>query len=264
LKVAKASEDQITRVKLELIDEPAGRIRLDVSEEGVIELANSIDSIGQLQAILLRPVGDRFEVVFGHRRFLAVRWLGRKVINAVVKELDDVQVALMRATENVVSERLSPIEEGAVYVDLKETHGLTLDEISRRMRKSLGVVKRRMDLLKMPDCLQKAVHFGQINYSVAEELWSLGNIGKIEYYLGFAVDHGATSSVVRAWVHDEKKKARRAERGDEGGDSLANPMATRPVYVACDLCLGSMEIGKETIIRACEACVKLIKQATEA
>jgi len=262
--VAKVSEDQIRKVKLELIDEPAGRIRLDISEEGVIELANSIDSLGQLQAILVRPVGDRFEIVFGHRRFLAVRWLGRKEINAVVKGLDDVQVALMRATENIVSERLSPIEEGAVYIDLKETHGLTLDEISKRMRKSLGVVKRRMDLLKMPDCLQKAVHFKHINYSVAEELWSLGDLGKIEYYLGFAVDHGATSTVVRTWVQDEKKKARARESGTEGGDSLANPMATRPVYVACDLCLSAMEIGTETIMRACGNCVKLVKQAMEA
>ncbi len=248
-------------VSLELIDEPAGRIRLEISEEGIRELADSIDSVGQLQPILLRPVGDRLEIVFGHRRFLATRLLKRKKIDATVRELDDVEVALMRATENVVSLRLSPIEEAAVYVDLRDTHKLAVEDIAKRMGKSVGVVKRRMDLLKMPDCLQKAVHFKQIGYSVAEELWSLGDLGKIEYYLGFAADHGATQAVVRTWVQDEKKKERTKAAGTEVGDSLAYPMQSKPVYVACDLCLGSMEIGSETVFRACGGCVKLLKEA---
>lgn len=259
--MAKDSLDKIERVALELIDEPVGRIRLDISDEGVRELAESIEGLGQLQAILLRKAGSRFEVVFGHRRYLAVKRLGRDAINAVVKELDDIQVALMRATENIARDNLSPIEEGAIYLDLRETHKLTVEEISRRMRKSIGIVKRRMDLLKMPPCLQQAIHLKQITYSVAEELWSLSELGKIEYYLGFAVDHGATTGVVRGWVQDEKKKGRLRD-GDAGpGDSLANPMASRPVYVPCDLCLGSMEIGQETVIRACGTCVGAIKKA---
>jgi len=261
--MVKASSRKGTRVSLDLIDEPAGRIRLDISEDGIQELADSIKMIGQLQPILLRPVGDRFEIVFGHRRFLACRSLGKKKIDAAWMELDDVQVALMRATENVGREDISLIEEGAVYLDLMETHKLTVDEISRRMGKSVGIVKRRMDLLKMPPCLQKAIHSKQINYGVAEELWSLGDIGKIDYYLAFAVEHGATVLVVRAWVQDEKKKMRTQAGDVGGGDSLANPMQGRPVYVACDVCLGSMEVGQETIIRACGACTKLIEKAVE-
>jgi len=261
--MAKSKADQIRSISLSLIDQPVGRIRLDISEEGLCELAASIEGIGQLQAILLRPVGERYEIVFGHRRFLAFKRLGRKEINAVVKELDDIQVALMRGTENIFAERLSPIEEGAVYVDLRDTHKLSLDDIARRMRKSVGVIKRRMDLLKMPPCLQKAIHSKQINYGVAEELWSLGDLAKIEYFLVFAVEHGATVLVVRGWVQDEKKKARLKNGDVGGGDSLANPMQARPVYVPCDVCLGSMEIGTETVIRACEVCTKAIKKAVE-
>jgi len=261
--MGKASSRKGTAVSLDLIDEPVGRIRLDISEEGIQELADSIASIGQLQPILLRPVGDRFEIVFGHRRFLACRSLGKKKIDASWTELDDVQVALMRATENVSRQDVSLIEEAAVYLDLIETHKLTVDEISRRMGKSVGIVKRRMDLLKMPPCLQKAIHSKQINYSVAEELWSLGELGKIEYYLGFAIDHGATKAVVRMWVQDERKKLRHQDGAGGEGDSLANPMQTRPVYVACDLCLEAMEVGSEKILRVCGACTKLIEKAVE-
>jgi len=258
-----ASRVTVKEIALDLIDEPAGVIRLDISDEGIDELANSIQSIGQLQAILLRPVGDRFEIVFGHRRFLAFKKLGRTEIRAEVKDLSDVGVALMRATENIVSLRLSPIEEGAVYRDLLDVHKLTLDEVAKRMGKSIGVVKRRMDLLKMPACLQKAIHSKQISYGVAEELWSLGDLGKIEYYLAFAVEHGATVMVVRAWVQEEKKTMRTQTGDVGGGDSLANPMQGRPVYVACDVCLGSMELGTETVLRACGVCIKAIEKAVK-
>ena len=169
----------------------------------------------------------------------------------------------MRATENIVALRLSPIEEAAVYLDLMDNHKLTLGEVAQRMGKSIGVIKRRTDLLKMPPCLQKAIHSKQISYSVAEELWSLGDLGKIEYYLGFAVDHGATKAVVRMWVQDEKKKLRTQEVASGGGDSLSNPMQGRPVYVACDVCLGSMEIGTETVLRTCEVCTKTIEKAVK-
>jgi len=259
--MVKASKTKGGMIPLEGIDEPAGVIRLEISDGGITELANSIKSMGQLQAILLRPVGDRLEIVFGHRRFLAIKKLGHKKIRAEVKELTDVEVALMRATENIVALRLSPIEEGAVYRDLLDIHKLTLDEVGARMGKSIGVVKRRMDLLRMPACLQKAIHSKQIKYGVAEELWALGELGKIEYFLAFAVEHGATVLVVRQWVQDEKKKLRSRDVDVEGGDSLANPMERRPVYVACDVCLQSMELGTETVVRACEACTKAIQKA---
>ena len=257
----KASKGKTGRINLSLIDEPAGQIRMEISSGGIQELVNSIREVGLLQPILLRPVKDRLEIVFGHRRFLATRLLGRDKIDAVVRKLSNAEVAIMRATENIVSERLTPIEEAAAYVDLKDTHKLTVQEISKRMGKSVGVVKRRMDLLSMPPCLQKAIHARQISYSVAEELWSLGDLGKIEYYLGFAVDHGATKAVVRAWVQDEKKKLRHRDPASAESSPLANPMQPRPVYVACDVCLQSMELGTETVIRACEVCTKAITKA---
>jgi len=262
--VAKALKVTIKEIPLDLIDEPHGRIRLEVDPESIADLAANIAEVGLLQPIIVRRNKERFEIVAGHRRYLAFQLLKKNRIPSIVRDLDDVACALARASENLGRVDLSPIEEAAIYSDLRDEHKLTLDEISKRMGKSMGVVKRRLDLLKMPDCLQKAIHHKGINYSVAEELWSLGDLAKIEYFLVFAVDHGATLAVVRAWVQDEKKKMRLKDSGAGVGSSLANPMQTRPVYVPCDLCLGSMEIGTETVIRACESCTKTIKEATKA
>jgi len=261
--MAKVSKVTVKEISLDLIDEPHGRIRLEIDPESIADLAANIDEVGLLQPILVRKSNERFEIVAGHRRYLAFQLLKKNRIPSIVGDLDDVACALARASENLGRVDLTPIEEAAIYSDLRDEHKLTIDEIAHRMGKSMGVVKRRLDLLKMPDCLQKAIHSKQIKYGVAEELWSLGDLAKIEYFLQFAVEHGATVLVVRAWVQDEKKKMRLKDGDVEGGDSLANPMQTRPVYVACDLCLGSMVIGTETVIRACEGCTKAIKKAVE-
>jgi len=262
--MAKASRVTVKEISLNIIDEPGGRIRLEIDPESIADLAANIAEVGLLQPIIVRKNKERFEIVAGHRRYLAFQLLKKKRIAVIVRDLDDVACALARASENLGRVDLSPIEEAAIYSNLRDEHKLTVDKISERMGKSIGVVKRRLDLLKMPACLQKAIHSKQIKYGVAEELWSLGDLGKIEYFLAFAVEHGATVLVVRAWVQDEKKKMRLKNGDVGGGESLANPMQTRPVYVACDLCLGSMEIGTETVIRACEVCTKAIKKAVGA
>ena len=261
--MAKRPKETVSEIEMGLIDEPDGIIRMEIDPEKLLELSESIKAIGQLQPILVRPKGKRYEIVYGHRRFLAAQLLDRTRILASVKNIDDATTALMRATENIAREDISPIEEAAVYLDLRETAGLTAAQIGKRMGKSAGLIKRRMDLLRMPPCLQKAVHRKEIPYTGAEELWRLGELAEIEYYLGFAIDHGATITVIRGWVNEKLDERRRGRPDIENGGGAPNPMETRPVYVACDLCQAAMALGDETVVRACEVCVKAIKKAME-
>jgi len=261
--MARKKQEHDEMVEMGLIDEPSGIIRMEIDQEKIEELAESIKAIGQLQAILIRPKDKRYEIVFGHRRFLAAQRLGHARIRATIKDLDDATTALMRATENIEREHITPIEEAVVYKDLMESVGMTIKQVSKRMGKSEAIIKRRVDLLKMPPCLQKAVHEREIGYSVAEELWRLKDLNDIEYYLGYAVDHGATQTVVRMWVKEKIAERRRQEGGTvEGGQHFA-PLETRPVYVSCDMCQGPMEIGQETVIRCCPECEKALKKAME-
>lgn len=262
--MAKALSSKSRLIDLTKIDPPAGQVRLEIPSEGVQELADSLNAVGQLQPVLVRPVGDRFEIVFGHRRFLAAQHLRWPKIRADVKVLDDLAVALMRASENLPRADLSLIEEAAIYADLRDTHKLSIDEIGRRMGKSPGIVHRRLDLLKMPPQLQKAVHAKEISYGVAEDLWSLGDISAIDYYLGFAIEHGATVAVVRGWVKDWKDTKRREATEVAGGGGVRSPMEPRPVYVTCDLCSGPMELGSETVVRGCKPCIDAIRAAVAA
>jgi len=261
--MASLKKEKIDWIEIGKIDEPGGIIRMKIDPDKIDALAENIKEIGQLQPILIRPKGERYEIVFGHRRFLATQKIGKARILSMVKDLDDKTTALMRATENIEREDISPIEEAAVYKDLIENLGMTIAQVAKRMGKSEAIIKRRTDLLRMPPCLQKAVHEKEIGYSVAEELWRLGELPDIEYYLGYAVDHGATLAVVRLWVNEKLGERRRQEDGTEGMPRHTTPMETRPIYVSCDTCQGPMEIGEETVIRCCRTCYKALKIAME-
>jgi len=246
---------------MEKIHEPGAVVRMEIDPEEIQKLADNIAEIGLLQPIMVRAVGGHFEIIDGHRRFLAHNVLERRAIDCTIVKMDDIECAVARGCANVWRLDITPIEEAAIYADLRDNHELTINEISKRMSKSAGIVKRRLDLLKMPPQLQKAVHIKAINYSVAEELWSLGDNSAIDYFLGYAIDHGATQVVVRGWVKDWKDDQRRKAAGTGGGGSERAPLEVRPVYVPCDLCLQAMELGKETLFRTCEKCTNLITDA---
>ena len=251
--------DKITEVDLSLIDEPKGIVRMEISPEAIAELAQSISEIGLLQRVLLRPDGDRYEIVFGHCRFLAHKELGLKKIESVIKAMTDREAAVARATENLNRENLSPIEEAATFKNLADAHAMSYDQIGKKVGKSPGLVRRRLDLLKMPPQLQQAVHRKQLSITVAEELWPISDIASLDYYLSFALDGGCTKDIARQWCKDWRDSQRRQDAaGGTGGQALA-PSEPRPVYVSCDLCTGPMELGQETVFRTCSKCTKIIK-----
>ena len=248
-------KNQITReISISLIDIPEDIDRDEIDTVEIRELADSIREIGLLQPIVLRTQDSRYELIGGHRRLMAVSSLGSLTVLSIVKTLTDKEAVLARAVENLQRVNLTVIEEARAYSRMVNKLGMSIDEIAKMSGRSAGMVRRKLSLLKLLPILQEAVHKGSIIYSVAEELNSLGDPGKIEYYLGYCVDHGVTLPVVRAWVQEEKQKQREAliETGSSGGDVVI-PRSV-PTYVPCNLCDGPMAIGQETVIRCCPDC----------
>lgn len=253
--------EKIADLDMGLIDEPRGRVRLEIDPQEVKELADSIAEVGLLQPIVVRGVDSRFEIVAGHRRFLACQLLGFSRIKALVRELDDTQTAFVRATENLRRVDLTPIEEAAIYADLRDNFGVSEEAIGKRMGVSPGVVKRRLDLLKMPPNLQQAIHKKQISYGVAEELWRITEVKMRDYYLGFAIDHGITVAVARGWVDDWKKSQRRVDSDVGPGGPPANPLEERPYYLTCEICFGPTKIQEAKNVTMCVGCLAQIQNA---
>jgi len=246
-------------VQLTLIDRPAVPDRLSIDPEHIKDLAASIAETGLQSPIVLTQRDGRYEIVSGDCRYQAFLSLGRTEIPAYIRKLSDEDVVIYRATENLQRKDLTVIEEARIYKNLHDNHEMSWEMIAKRVGKTPGLVKRRCDLLKMPEILISAMHEKKIGYAVAEELCRLPDAGKIEYYLGYCIDHGASLRVVADWVREELSVQRQRSASAGGGDWGSALFETKPIYVACDVCHGPMEIGKEKSLRICAACNETIK-----
>ncbi len=250
---------KISELGVELIDVSGEVDRMEVDVEKIGELASSIREVGLLQPIIVRPVGERYEIVAGRRRWMAVKSLELGTIEVIVREMSDQEAAIVRATENLARENLTPLEEAVIFANLLNKYNMEFEEIGEKFGYKPGTVRRRMDLLKMPEVLRAAVHQNKISVSVAEELWPISDEGDLHYYLTFAIESGCTKGTARGWCKDWKDQMRRKKApGGDGGQAFA-PSEPRPVYVPCDLCTGPMVIGEEVVLRTCKECYNTIK-----
>lgn len=256
--VKQKKKEIFKKIRLDLLDRPEEIARLEIDKEELKELADSIKDRGLLQPIEVTPRGDRFLIVFGDRRYLAHKMLNKKEIMCRVEELEDKQVLLDRAMENIQSVKLTPFEEGHQYVVLKDKVGMSLEEICKRTGKGPATVQRRMDILRMPDSFQNALHKKEISISVAEEIWSCPDEAKREYFLELAVEHGITKQIARNWVQDYKREVRQERNASVEGGSAPMQFEEIPIFRACDLCKGPVEYKDLRELRLCQGCFKVV------
>jgi ParB family chromosome partitioning protein len=251
---------QVRLILITLIDRPEIPDRMTINPDEIKELADSIAAVGLKQPILLRPKGARYEIVAGDRRYQACLSLGLMEVKAFVEEMSDEDTSILRATENLQRKDLTVIEEARIYERLHDKHGMTWEQIGKRTGKTPGLVKRRVDLLRMPELLISALHQKLIGYAAAEELFRLPDLGRIEYYLSFAIDHGATKEVIRGWVDEELAATRQRQAAGGGGGGSYTPPDSIPVYISCDICRGPTDVMKMVSLRICPECAETIKR----
>ena len=118
------------------------------AEEDVDALASSIKLLGQLVPAIVRPDGDGYVLVAGHKRYAALRKLGQPEIRAEVRSRDAEHSE--RAVENIVRTQLDPYEE-AQAVRVMLDHGLTEDGAAQALGWSKARVTARVKLLELPE-----------------------------------------------------------------------------------------------------------------
>ncbi len=106
------------------------------------------------------------------------------------------------------------------------------------------------------------MHKNQIGYGVAEALEPIVDQTALEYYLGFAIDHGVTVTIARQWCRDWKTSLRRLEDGSDPTDALTSPAAALPTYLACDLCHEPEMVQNFTHLKVCRECMKQLTKVT--
>lgn len=132
-------------------------------EEGALnELADSIRKHGVLQAVLVRPIGSKWEIVCGERRLRASIIAGCTMIPANIRQLDDKQTLEIQVVENLQRSDLSPMEEAAGYAKLIKQHGYTSEVLAAKIGKSISYVRKRTQLMNLEPKAQKLLDEGKL------------------------------------------------------------------------------------------------------
>lgn len=158
---------------LDQIHESPFNPRKTYSHDSLVELAETIQLVGVMQPILVRPINDPltpFEIVFGHRRFRASKYAGIRTIPAMIRELTDAQSARLQAIENLQREDLDPIEEAQGYADLVKTPGLNALDIGTEIGKSRTYVYNQIKLLKLCEVGKRLVRCKVLKTELAIEV----------------------------------------------------------------------------------------------
>lgn len=181
-------------VELDLNDILPNRFqpRIKFNEESITELAESIKEHGVIQPIVVRPLGDRYEIIAGERRYKASVLAGKETIQAIVTELSDKDSAEVALIENVQRQDLTPIEEAISYNKILDMGYLTQEELALKLGKTQSTVANKLRLLKLDDEVQEALLESKISERHARSLLKLTDKNKQKQMLAKIISERLT------------------------------------------------------------------------
>lgn len=164
----------VLRIPVDMVEANPFQPRMAFDQEALEELAASIRTLGLIQPITVRKVGEnRYQIISGERRFKACRMAGMTMIPAYVREADDQGMLEMALVENIQRENLDPIETALCYQRLIDECRLTQDAMADRVGKKRSSVTNTIRLLKLPVKVQHDLKVGILSVGHAKVLLSV-------------------------------------------------------------------------------------------
>jgi len=167
------TEQNIIQVAIEDIIPNRFQPRLAFDEEGLKELSESIKQHGIIQPLVLRRLGDKFEIIAGERRFKASTMAGLRKVPAIISDIDDDKSAEIALVENIQRRNLTPIEEAKSYKNLLDRGYMTQEQLAEKMGVSQSSIANKLRLLNLAPEVQDALLGEKISERHARSLLSL-------------------------------------------------------------------------------------------
>jgi ParB family chromosome partitioning protein len=150
------------QIDIDLIEPSPYQPRTRFREEALDELARSIQASGIIQPIVLRPVGNRYQLIAGERRWRAAQRAGLKKVSSIVRQVPDELALEMTLVENIQREDLNAIEAARAFERLMDEFQLTQESVAERTGKDRATVANAVRLLKLEDTIQDWIEEGKL------------------------------------------------------------------------------------------------------
>ena len=226
-------EPLIQNVNIDYIIPNRFQPRLTFDEKSLNELASSIKEHGIIQPLVLRRLGDKYEIIAGERRYKAAQLAGLTEVPAIISNIDDNKSAEIALVENVQRRNLNSLEEAKSYKKILDKEGLTQEELAKKIGVSQSTIANKLRLLNLTSEAQDALMNDKISERHARSLLSVTNPEKQKALLNKVISERLT---VRQLDDEIKKESNPVSEStlnhvpsyDELGD-VGTPVEETPV-----------------------------------
>jgi len=174
-------DNALRTLPVDIIQRGKYQPRIDMHQESLQDLADSIREQGVVQPIVVRAIGaGHYEIIAGERRWRAAQLAGLHDIPAVVREVDDRGAIAIALIENIQRENLNPIEEARALKRLVDEFEVTHEEAAHAVGRSRAAVSNLLRLLDLEEVVREMVERRELEMGHARALLALSGRRQIE------------------------------------------------------------------------------------
>ena len=162
-------------IALEVIDHNPHQARKTFDDDEIASLAASVKKHGILQPLVVRPVGERYQLVAGERRLRAAQNLGLTSVPIHVVNLNDQEAFEATLVENIHRTDLNPIEKAHGFVDYMRRFGMNQDHLANRLGVARSTISNLVSLLDLTEPVKEGIRLGQITEAHGKLLKGIRN-----------------------------------------------------------------------------------------
>lgn len=214
---ATAERGGLRTIPLDAVEPNPRQPREAFDQQGLAELAQSLQTVGLLQPIIVREQGGgQYQIIAGERRFRAAQLAGFREIRAVIRHTGDDQVLTEALVENIHRVDLNALEEAAAYQQLLDDFAFTHEQLAARLGRSRSAITNTIRLLSLGVELQQHVASGALTAGHARALLALEDRG-VQQELGERIiadglSVRATERLIRTLLEQQDAPAAQEER----------------------------------------------------
>jgi ParB family chromosome partitioning protein len=246
-----------TRIAIEQIEQNPFQPRKAFDESELTSLRESIRAHGLLQPLLVRPMGDHFQLIAGERRLRAAAAAGYTEVPATVVDFNDQQVLEAALVENIHRADLNPIEKAQGFKDYLKRFSMTQEQLAGRLSLDRTTISNLINLLELPLEVQEAVRLQQITPGHAKVLKGVSGrehqISLCKEIIARGLSVRATEALAREQRTEHREESRAAKNGVDKTThiqsleaELAQKLATKVEIRLRDKDKGQVVIGFES------------------
>ncbi len=193
--------------------------RIKFNEQNILELADSIREHGVIQPIVVRKIGDKYEIIAGERRYKASVLAGKTTIPAIITNLDDKNSAEIALIENVQRQDLTPIEEAISYKKILDMGYINQASLAEKLGKTQSTIANKLRLLNLDDEVQEALLEEKISERHARSLLKLNKDDQVKMLNRILTER----MTVRKTDEEIMKILNHTESTDNGAQNVIQP-----------------------------------------